>query len=342
MNAPSTGYALRLDALSVHLGDVPVLRQLSLELAAGGRLAVVGRSGAGKTTLLRAIAGLCPLSAGGIAVGGRACAADGEQRVPPAAREVGLVFQDLGLWEHLTVAETLAFAGRGSRAERRAKAGELAVSVGLGERLRAFPGELSGGERQRLALARALASEPRLLLLDEPFSHLDPPLRRELSALVLERTTQRGLGLVVASHALEDVLRLGERLCVLESGRAVERGAVTDCLREPRSEALVRLFDLGSVLEGTVRAGRFRCELGEVECAGVDGERNAWAPPEGVVARDGGVAATVVGSAASNGRAVRELRTATGTRLLSTLEAEVGSAVAVALVPPLRVLDEAT
>ena len=341
MNAPPAGSALRLDGLSVQLGDAPVLRELSLELAAGGRLAVVGRSGAGKTTLLRAIAGLCPLSAGAIEVAGQTCAQGGEQRVAPAAREVGLVFQDLGLWEHLTVAETLAFAGRGSRAERREKAGELAVSVGLGERLRAFPGELSGGEQQRLALARALASEPRLLLLDEPFSHLDPPLRRELSALVLERAAQRGLGLVVASHALEDVLRLGERLCVLESGRAVESGSVTDSLSEPRSEALVRLFDLGSVLEGTVRAGRFTCELGEVECAGAEGARKVWAPPEGVVARDGGVAATVVGSAASNGRVVRELRTAAGARLLSTLEAEAGSAVEVALVAPLRVLDGA-
>jgi len=342
MNAPPAASALRLDGLSVQLGDAPVLRELSLELAAGGRLAVVGRSGAGKTTLLRAIAGLCPLSAGAIEVGGRACAGDGEQRLAPAAREVGLVFQDLGLWEHLTVAETLAFAGRGSRAERRARAAELAASVGLGECLRAFPGELSGGEQQRLALARALASEPRVLLLDEPFSHLDPPLRRELSALVLERVTQRGLGLIVASHALEDVLRLGERLCVLEAGRAVETGSVADCLGEPRSEALVRLFDLGSVLEGTVRAGRFSCELGEVECPGAEGARKAWVPPEGVVPRVGGVTATVVGSAASHGRVVRELRTPNGSRLLSALEAEVGSAVEVALVPPLRLLEGAT
>ncbi|MCA8920422.1 MAG: ATP-binding cassette domain-containing protein, partial [Planctomycetes bacterium] len=108
----------------------------------------------------------------------------------------------------------------------------------------AFPHELSGGEQQRLALARALAGEPRLLLLDEPFSHLDPPLRRDLSALVLEHTERAGVGLVVASHALEDVRRLSTSLCALDAGRVVEAGETEACLAAPQSRELRELFDL--------------------------------------------------------------------------------------------------
>ncbi|MEZ6184745.1 MAG: ATP-binding cassette domain-containing protein [Planctomycetota bacterium] len=330
---------LKLEGLSVRVGDAALLDAVDLELGPGGRLALVGRSGAGKTTLLSAVAGLCPLSAGAIAVAGRPCAAQGQQRLAPAQRGVGLVFQELALWEHLTVAETLAFAAPGRRPERRARAAELAGQVGLGARLGAFPGELSGGERQRLALARALAQDPRLLLLDEPFAHLDPPLRRELSALVLERVAAGGLGLVVASHALEDVERLCDRLCVLEGGRVVEQGDARARLAAPESAALARLFELGNVLEGEVRGGRLVCPLGALPCPGPDGPAAGWVPAEGIVAEAGGVAATVVGEVTSQGQRVRELRTADGLRLVSALEAAPGQAVEVGCAGELRRLD---
>lgn len=242
MTAP--GPVLCLDQLSVSVGEAAILREVSLELPAGGRLAVVGRSGAGKTTLLSAIAGLSSLGGGAITVAGQACASEGKQRVAPAQRGVGLVFQDLGLWEHLSVAETIAFATPGDRAHRRTRATELAGLVGLGDRLRAFPRELSGGEQQRLALARALAGDPKLLLLDEPFAHLDPPLRRDLSELVLEHVAARGLGLVVASHTLEDVRTLATTLCVLQRGRVAEVGPVSERLERPYSQALAELFAL--------------------------------------------------------------------------------------------------
>lgn len=246
-----TALALEVSRLVVHLGPRAVLDDVSLTLAPRERLAVIGRSGAGKTTLLRAVAGLSPLTGGAVRLRGELATDGARVLVPPERRGVGLVFQGLALWPHLDVLETIAFTARGARAERRARAQALAQRVGLGARLRATPDALSGGEQQRLALARALAPRPAVLLLDEPFAHLDPALRADLGDMLLALHAEEGAALLLVSHQRRDVFDLAERALVLERGRPVEAGAVAALVRRPRRRETAALLDLGAVIPGS-------------------------------------------------------------------------------------------
>ncbi|MCO5165031.1 MAG: ATP-binding cassette domain-containing protein [Planctomycetes bacterium] len=268
--------------LTCRLGGRAALDAVSLAVEPRGRLAVLGRSGAGKTTLLRAFAGLVAPAAGQVRLGG-ALASDGPRLLlPPEARGVGLVFQQLALWPHLGVEATIAFAARGSRAERRARARALAARVGLGDRLEARPDELSGGEQQRLALARALAPAPSLLLLDEPFAHLDPALRADLVALLLDLQADAGVALLLVSHQRRDVFDLARRAVVLDAGRAVEAGDVADLVQRPRRAETVALLDLGAVVPGRLAPGGLETPLGLLEAAPGTTAQAALVRPEQV------------------------------------------------------------
>lgn len=268
--------------LRLELGGRVVLDGVSLAVAAGERVAVLGPSGAGKTSLLRVVAGLERPAAGTVALGGVAATDGPRLLVPPEARGVGLVFQELALWSQLTVEETIAVAARGGRAERRARAARLAERLGLGGRLGARPGELSGGEAQRLALARALAPDPRLLLLDEPFAHLDATLRRSLGEDLLALAAEQGRALVVVTHDRRDVLDLAERVVVLDRGRVVEEGAVADVCAAPRTRVAAALLELGALVDGARAADGLETPLGRLALRpGVDAQaRTALLRPD--------------------------------------------------------------
>ena len=243
-------------------GEVPVLQGLDLDLAPGARLAVLGPSGAGKTTLLRLLAGLETPSAGRLELGGTLASEAGRLQLPPEERQVGFVFQDLALWPHLDVLGTLRFVARGETGEREERARGLAEQVGLGQRLSAFPGELSGGEQQRLALARALASEPRLLLLDEPFAHLDTSLRDDLQSQLLELCGSRPeLTMISVTHQVEVALALGQELLLLEGGCVLEQGPAAELVARPKTAGAVELLGLGRLLS----YAEGECPLGSVE-----------------------------------------------------------------------------
>jgi ABC-type Fe3+/spermidine/putrescine transport system ATPase subunit len=238
---------LNVRALGKSYGPQRALDELSLTLEDGERLAVLGPSGSGKTTLLRLIAGLDAPSAGEIEIAGRLASSPDRVHLAPERRGVALVFQGLALFPHMTALEQVLFAGSTAK-----QALELLASVGLEKRAGALPAELSGGERQRLALARALAQKPRLLLLDEPFANLDPELHAALREEVRGLLDVTKTVLVLVTHEREDALALASRVLHLEGGRETVSGELDLLAAHPRSRALVRALGLGFVLEGEV------------------------------------------------------------------------------------------
>ncbi|MBI3723830.1 ABC transporter ATP-binding protein [bacterium] len=253
----------------------PALDRVSFSLEEGERLAVLGPSGSGKTTLLRLLAGLDAPEDGKIEIGGKLASSPGKIDVAPERREVALVFQGLALFPHMSAAAQVAFFARAKA--KRARAEELLSRIGLGARLDARPDELSGGERQRLAVARALAQEPRLLLLDEPFSNLDRErravLRDDLRALLDSLQTT----VVLVTHAREDALALASRLLILDAGRAVAHGSIEDLVLHPRRAEVVRALALGAVVRGSVSGpGEVSTPFGPAR-ARLDGQRGSLA-----------------------------------------------------------------
>jgi thiamine transport system ATP-binding protein len=236
---------LRLDDIRVTFGNTAALDGVSLEMAAGERLAVLGPSGSGKSTLLRAIAGLEPLAAGRIEWAGTDLAA-----VPVHKRDLGLMFQDYALFPHRDVAGNVAF-GLETRDvpthERHARVDEVLALVGLpgygGRRI----DQLSGGEQQRVALARALAPTPKLLMLDEPLGALDRSLRTRLMDDLASLFAKLGLPIIYVTHDQEEALAVGDRVAVLNRGRLEALMPARDLWLKPPNEFVARFLGLSNV-----------------------------------------------------------------------------------------------
>jgi molybdate transport system ATP-binding protein len=238
-----------VDTLHVDLSHP--LRSFRVELAlAVGRetVALVGPSGAGKTTVLRAIAGLVRPEQGRIALGARAWF-DSERGVdlPPERRSVGLVFQEYALFPHMNVEDNIAYGGR-------ARAAELLDRLGIAELRKARPGDLSGGERQRVALARSLARDPAVLLLDEPLSALDAHTRGRVRVELHDLLARLRLPTLIVTHDFHDAAALADRVSVIVEGRLVQSGKAQELVDAPAS-AFVADFTGGNLLRGLARRG---------------------------------------------------------------------------------------
>jgi ABC-type Fe3+/spermidine/putrescine transport system ATPase subunit len=218
MNAPF----LRLVGVTKRYDKRPAVTGVSLDVQASHTIVVLGPSGCGKTTVLRLIAGLERPDEGEVWLNGRQVAAPGRNIVAPYHRQLGFVFQDLALWPHLTVRQNLEFvmvSAAVPRNERTVRANDLLSLLRIHALSDRYPHQLSGGEQQRVALARALAGHPRLLLLDEPFSNLDPELRVVLRGEVARLQRELALTTIYVTHHADDAEAVGDQVVVMRDGR---------------------------------------------------------------------------------------------------------------------------
>jgi len=225
---------LTLDRVTKSFGGARALDDVTLAVEDGEFLAILGPSGCGKTTLLRLVAGFEMVSEGEIAIGAEILSAPG-RHAPPEHRRMGIVFQSYALWPHMSVAENVAYALKVKgmeRAERGQRVGAALRSVGLDGFADRRPASLSGGQRQRVALARCLAMEPALVLLDEPLSNLDAHLRAAMHAEFAAFHRRMRTTMIYITHDQAEAMALADRIAVMDKGRLLQAAAPSTLFRE--------------------------------------------------------------------------------------------------------------
>ena len=236
------GLMLECQGISKRFGEVAALDGFSIRLPQGQILALLGPSGCGKTTALRLIGGFAQPDSGVIRIAGDAVYED-RTNVPPEQRRVGMVFQEGALFPHLTVEQNIAY-GLPRRDHRRQRIAEVVELTGLEGLTQRMPYELSGGQQQRVALARALAPRPELLLLDEPFSNLDPGLREQVRRDVMSILRNSGITAVFVTHDQEEAMYVGDTIAVMNKGRIEQQGAPEEIFHRPYSKFVAEFIGM--------------------------------------------------------------------------------------------------
>jgi sulfate transport system ATP-binding protein len=244
-------------------GGTPAVSDVSFQAPRGAITTLLGPSGAGKSTILRLIAGLELPDAGRVLIDGVDCTELSVQR-----RGIGVVFQSYALFKHMTVRENIAFGlnvRKLSRSESEARVDEMLKLVQLEELGQRYPGQLSGGQRQRVAFARALAIQPKLLLLDEPFGALDTRVRVELREWLHELHVRTGVTTLLVTHDQEEALEISQHVVIMEAGRVAQAGPPAEIYDRPATPFVASFVGGTSVLSGHVREGR--AHLGSLHVA---------------------------------------------------------------------------
>jgi putative spermidine/putrescine transport system ATP-binding protein len=258
----SAHVGLELDRIFHRYGDTPVVDGVSLTIAPGELVALLGLSGCGKTTLLKIVAGFNRQTAGQVRIGGASV-----DHLPPNKRRVGIVFQNYALFPHMTVAQNVAYGLDVMRVERAAKGTrvkamlELVRMGGFAER---YPGQLSGGQQQRVAIARALAVRPTILLLDEPFAALDKALRLDMQIELKRIQRNAGTTTILVTHDQEEALSLADRVALLNRGKLEQFASPTEIYDRPASLFVNTFVGTANVLAGKVvvaEAGQYTVSL---------------------------------------------------------------------------------
>ena len=248
---------LSCENLELELDKKKILKDISLEVRSGEILALLGESGCGKSSLLKAMLGLYPLSKGKIFFQGKEI-----QNLPSHKRGISVVFQDLRLFPHLNVGENVGFSlelQKVPKAERKQRVEELLKLVQLEGYSERRIDSLSGGQMQRVAIARALAMNEKLLFLDEPFSALDPNLRREMGDFLLELQRKENLTVVLVTHDQEEALRLAHRIALMKDGEILQVDEGEKLYYAPVNEYVARFMGKGNSILGRVENGVFSC-----------------------------------------------------------------------------------
>jgi iron(III) transport system ATP-binding protein len=264
---------IRLENTTKRFGELVAVDRASFCVERGEVVALLGPSGCGKTTLLRLVAGFERPDEGSVEIDGRIVASSGGAWLPPERRRVGMVFQDYALFPHLTVAENVGFGL--PRRTRPGRVPELLAVVGLGAHGRRYPHELSGGQQQRVALARALAPAPELVLLDEPWSNVDPFLRESLRAEVVDIIRPLGVTVVLVTHDREEAFSLADRIALMREGQVVQEGTSEELYFEPVSRWAAEFVGAGNVLTGRVVHGVVETPIGSFPANGASGGGSA-------------------------------------------------------------------
>ncbi|GCE15227.1 ABC transporter ATP-binding protein [Tengunoibacter tsumagoiensis] len=245
---------LQIKQLNKRYGAKNVVSDVNLTMEEGEILSLLGPSGCGKTTMLRMIAGLIAPDSGWIGVGGQVFY-DGKRALEVEERQIGMVFQDYALWPHMTVAKNIAFGMRLRRkpgSEIRKKVEQLLELVnlpGVGQR---YPYELSGGQQQRVAVARALATEPRLVLMDEPLSSLDAGLRENMRTELVQLFRHLKITVINVTHDRDEAMSMSDRIMVLRDGKVQQCGTPTDLYLYPHNPFVASFMGYANMLSGEV------------------------------------------------------------------------------------------
>ena len=258
--------ALSIKNLTCQYESQTVLESLSLEVAHGEIVCLLGASGCGKTTLLKAIAGLLPLSSGVMNLNCQTID-DGKHWLPPEQRNIGMIFQDYALFPHLTVFENVAFGLRKeSEQSKKDKVQEMLELVHLGEFGDRYPHQLSGGQQQRVAIARSLAYKPDLLLLDEPFSNIDTQVRHELISEIRKIFKKQGVTAIFVTHSREEAFAFADKMAVMNYGVIEQYGSASELYYQPSSKFVADFLGGGSYLKAKrVSEQEFETDLGVIE-----------------------------------------------------------------------------
>lgn len=262
------GHAAETGAPMLEITDIrrrfsgtAAVQGVSLCVQPGEVTCLLGPSGCGKSTTLRMIAGIERLDAGEIRIDGQVVA-DARRDLPPEQRPVGMVFQDLALFPHMTIAQNVGFGL--ARARRAGVVAHLLGRVGLSHHAGKYPHQLSGGEQQRIALIRALATEPRVMLLDEPFSSLDQRLRVEMRELALDLLREAGAAVVLVTHDPDEAMMMADRIAIMRDGRIRQEGTPLELYHRPADLGVASFFSDLNLFSGRVEAGRIRTPLGDL------------------------------------------------------------------------------
>jgi iron(III) transport system ATP-binding protein len=274
---------LRCEGIAKSYRGRVVLHDVDLDVPAGTLTAILGASGSGKTTLLRVIMGFVEADAGRVTVGGDTVADAARVHLSADKRAIGYVAQEGALFPHLSAGENVGFGLARSQRKRGARIAEALQLVGLDESYSERPAhELSGGEQRRVALARALAPRPRIVLLDEPFSGLDAALRSETREAVLHALREEGATALLVTHDQAEALSMGREVAVLREGRVVQRDTPGTLYRVPADAGIARFVGEANLLAGQAASGGVDCALGRlaVVSPGPDGPVEVLVRPE--------------------------------------------------------------
>ena len=257
---------LEVEKLDAGYEDLQVLNQVSFTLQPGEIGCMLGPSGCGKTTVLRAIAGFEPAWRGRILIDDIEVSSR-KTYLPPEKRNIGMVFQDFALFPHLRVEDNVRFGlKRLSRQEQQVRIQEMLAIVGMPAYAHAYPHQLSGGQQQRIALARALAPRPRILLLDEPFSNMDVEMREQLAREVRSILKQEDSTAILVTHDQNEAFAMADQICVMNEGSIQQQGSGYDLYHRPATRFVADFIGQGVIISATVEsANSVKTPLGVIE-----------------------------------------------------------------------------